>query len=377
MKFKIPYLLTIILLITGLSIAQSNLSIHGYLSQAFAVTDGNQIFGITEKGTFDYRNLALQFRYDYDEQTNLIIQFSHKRLGISPIMMVEEDIELDWAYFGYEAWDWFSIKVGKIQLPFGIYNEMRDVGVILPFYQVPYASYGEGNWMSETIDGATFAFFLFQDTDMPLSIEIYSGQWKWVEWLFLPKNIGGIELHVDEPDIKNAFGFQTWLETPFKGIRLGWGGYLGKITGGLSFGDEFGLGEERIYVSHYSLDGNWYDYYLKSESTNYFLTHNDIFAYSFYAQGGYRVVDSFFLNLQGGLYRAKGVPLPSMGFAKIDINYYEDYAVGLNYAYFSNLVFKIEGHWNKGFLLEDRYMDYYANNPYITKYAIFSISASF
>jgi len=360
------------------SFAQSNLSVHGYLSQGFAISNGNQIFGITKKGTFDYRNLALQFRYDYDSQSNIIVQFSHKRLGASPLMKVEEDVELDWAYFGYQAWEWLALKVGKIQLPFGIYNELRDVGVLLPFYQVPYACYGEGNWMSETIDGTAVTFYFARDTDMPMSLDLYAGQWKWVEWLIFPNLVSkDLNIHVDEPDIKNAIGFKFWMETPLEGIQLGLGGYRGDIIGGVSFGDVLGIGKENINVLHYSFDGNWYDYYLRSELTTYFLTRNDIFAYSFYMQSGYRILENLFINAQGGLYRAKNIPLTYAAKAIVDIDYYEDYALSFTYAFLSNFVFKIEGHWNRGYLLEDRYMDYYRDDPFITQYGIISVSASF
>lgn len=115
---------------------QTGLSVHGYLTQGFAISTDHQVHGISTEGTSDYRNLALQFRYDVDDQQNFIIQFSHERLGLSPIMQLEPDVELDWAYYEYKFNDIYSIKVGKIQMPFGIYNEFRDVGTLLPFYRI-------------------------------------------------------------------------------------------------------------------------------------------------------------------------------------------------------------------------------------------------
>ena len=135
-KFVLPLLAVLPVLLTTLS-AQSKLNIHGYLTQAYAISDGNKIFGISPHGSADYRNLALQFRYDANPSNTIVFQFSHERLGSTPIMLLKEDVELDWGFFEHRFRNAISIKVGKIQIPLGIYNEIRDVGVLLPFYRLP------------------------------------------------------------------------------------------------------------------------------------------------------------------------------------------------------------------------------------------------
>ena len=175
-------LLIFLFFIPSTILAQLNLSVHGYLNQAYAFTDGKSIFGITKDGTTDYRHLALQFRNDVDESNVFIIQLSHRREGNSPEMQFHDDVELDWAYFEHRFSENFSIKIGKIQLPLGIYSEIRDVGVLLPFYQIPYMPYGESSYMSETIDGFSFKHTLPLSDNSSIESDLFVGQWRWIEW---------------------------------------------------------------------------------------------------------------------------------------------------------------------------------------------------
>ena len=132
------------------------LSIHGYLTQGYAVSDSAHVEGIPKEGTTDYRRAALLMRYATTSSDNFVIQLAHRRLGNSPSMQFEPDVKVDWAYYEHT----FSgpstrLRVGKSPIPFGIYNEVRYVGTQLPFYRAPYAMYHEGIYTAETVDGVS------------------------------------------------------------------------------------------------------------------------------------------------------------------------------------------------------------------------------
>src|SRR5262249_9505635 len=74
----------------------SKVSIHGYMSQAYAKTDGNEIAGITESGTADYRAAAIQVRAEITPQDSFAVQFSHERLGKTGLQAFQQDVALDW-----------------------------------------------------------------------------------------------------------------------------------------------------------------------------------------------------------------------------------------------------------------------------------------
>ncbi len=220
----------------------SKLQIHGFLTQAYATASfvGNRIplpggsdpgptfdetaLGIPEDGTFDYRNLALQFRYEMSPKDIMVIQFSSRALGFSPIADAEDEIELDWAFYDRRIGDYSSIKIGRVQIPIGIFNQIRDVGTILPFYRPSFSFYREGSFTTETVDGLDFSHTFFADRDWSLDLDLYAGSWESFELTVF----GEEEATIAENE---GYGFQLWLNTPSI-LRLGLGGHHRDVTEG-------------------------------------------------------------------------------------------------------------------------------------------------
>src|SRR6185295_2209749 len=98
------------------------ITVHGFLTQAYASTDGHQFVGITEGGTTDYRSAALQLRADMTRKDSFAILIAHERLGESPVMSFRDEVELDWLFYEHRFAS-SAVKVGRVQIPFGIYNE--------------------------------------------------------------------------------------------------------------------------------------------------------------------------------------------------------------------------------------------------------------
>jgi hypothetical protein len=74
---------------------EPKLQIHGFLSQALAATDGNQILGIPEEGTSDYRTAAVQIRYQMAPRDLFVFQLAHERLGESPLAAFRDDVQAE------------------------------------------------------------------------------------------------------------------------------------------------------------------------------------------------------------------------------------------------------------------------------------------
>jgi hypothetical protein len=382
-----PYLRSIILLfvfylpITGVS--QTKLNVHGYLTQAFAISDGHQILGIPSTGTSDYRTLALQFRFDLDEASNFVIQLSHKKTGKSPLAVLEKDIALDWAFFQHKFSNQYSIKVGKIQIPFGIYNEVRDVGVLLPFYGLPYAPYGEGGYMSETVDGLSITFMSEDFSPWNFEFSIYAGHWSWSEW-FNTENIfsGALEQQVGIAQIEKGVGGQFVLNTPVDGLRLIAAGQFGRVVDGLSFSENGILGPKNFYDGLLAIDADFEKCFFRSEFLFLALDKTDVQVNAGYAQAGYYFSESFSLNIQGEMFRVNYLTLPPIlskitGKSSFSFDFDIDYAIGFKYNFSSNYTLKLEGHWNKGYLVEEIALSPFQEKAAKTLYSILSLSTSF
>ena len=364
--------------------AQSKLSVHGYLNQAFAISRSHQIFGIPTDGTTDYRNLALQFRYELNEDDNLTIQLNHSRSGLNPVFAGDDDVQLDWAYIQHNFSEKTSVKIGKIQMPFGIYNEIRDVGVLLPFYNLPYAPYGEGSYMGETIDGFNLSHSFTGWSPWELSFSFYGGHWEWVEWQrSIELGTGAIIDLVATAKVNNALGTQVWLSTPISGVRLGVNVASGSMSEGLNFGEGALFGNRRVFMEAASLDATFDHLFLRSEFLHLTLVDSDLMGLIYYVQGGVKFLnDRIGLHAQADFFEVHDVPLieilvPLLRFEKASFDYNKNYAVGVSFALTSDLVLKTEAHWNRGYLVEDAFLFPYTQKPLDSQYAIFSLSTSF
>ncbi|HUP60335.1 MAG TPA: hypothetical protein VNA69_07935 [Thermoanaerobaculia bacterium] len=334
----------------------TRLSVHGYLSQAYARSDGHQILGIGEDGTSDYRDLALQFRYQQSPRNVLIVQFSHERLGDSPVAKLKDDVEIDWAFYQRELTEKFSLKVGRIPIPLGIYNESRDAGTTFPFYRPATGVYGEGQYSNETVEGAVLSASIPAFGSWSFDADLYYGEWDFVQEDFETR-----------ADVDDAVGGQLWINTPIVGLRFGAGHYRADVSN-LLFRPP---GTVAVYSgTHASIEADFDRWSVAAEALE---VDGDIGAYrSAYVQAGAQVHPRWSIHArveQSRLYLAAGRVVVNR---QID----RDYALAVNYAVAPAVVVKVEGHSNSGLLVEDVPVTI-TDPPYRTRYAILSLAASF
>lgn len=363
--------------------AEGKVKVHGYLTQAYAVSARHQIFGIPTRGTTNYRTLAVQFRYDRDDENSLIFQLNNRRVGSSPLQRLDNDVALDWAYLIHYFGDQTYVKVGRIQMPFGIFNEIRDVGVLLPFFKLPYAPYGEGSYMSETIDGIAVTHSIYDLASWNLEFTAFAGRWEWTEWQRIASPIDGSDMDVmAKARVENAIGGQVWLWTPVEGLRFGSAFARGDINGGLNF-EEGGLfGHRAVFFNTLSLDGAFRRFFARAEHLNLVLVGTDSRVKGYYAQVGAHLNERFSIHGQADFFKVNDVPVPdlfkpSTTAESATFDYNTDYALGLKALIHSHLVLKLEHHWNRGFLIEDAIPNPFADGTFKSRYAILSVSASF
>jgi hypothetical protein len=346
---------------TAASESSPRLTFHGYLSQAFGKSDGHQILGISEDGTTDYRTAALQMRYDWRDGDSFVLQLAHERNGKS-VTAQGADAELDWAFYRHQFRDGTSVRVGRMPLPFGIYNEIRDVGTALPFYRPPNSFYGEGSYSSETLDGIAVSRTFFTSSPWSLNVEGYYGGWQ-----FLQQDLE------TEATVDNAVGVQAWLGTPIEGLDIGVGAYQAEASNLVLVGVD-GAGQQRIEATqqslHASLRGDIGRFLLAAEYRNYDL--NLATQRTAYAQFGVRLTDrvSAFVRGERGELSFAGAQAPSV---ELD----RDYAVSLNYAVHPDVILKFEAHRYRGYGAEDVQLNIFDQPQIRANYVLISLSTSF
>lgn len=327
----------------------SRLSIHGYLSQAYAVSDDHQILGIPTEGTTDYRDLALQLRYDQDKANIFIVQLRQERLGDSP--KSRGDVELDWAFYQRNISDRLSLKAGRIPLPLGIFNEAGGAGTTFPFFRPPNEFY-ERQYTSKTLEGFLGSMTLGGPAGWSFDLDAYGGQWALDQF-------GG-----DRADAREAFGAQIWANTPLQGVRIGGGAYRCTVE------PRDGVAADYLMV-HGSIDADLDRWRL---ATEYLSGNLDYYGryHAYYGQVGYQFTKRVSVHARGAVARMK---LPGNGYT-ITPKLSDDVGIAINYALHPALIFKLEGHTNEGLLREDAPLNLYGS-PSKTRYVIASVVAGF
>jgi hypothetical protein len=332
---------------------ESRLSIHGYLTEAYAKSDGLPIQGITKDGTWDYYVAALQMRYAITDDDHLVLQVRGRRVGNS--LLSDNDIALDWAYYSHNFGP-VTAKVGKIPLPLGLYNEIRSVGTVLPFFRAPASIYREG---AETIIGVLVS------NRLPL------GRWS----LESAAYAGNIDVTVPEftpagpflfsSSVSGNYGANVWLNTPITGVRVG--------ASALHFRLPSAVGDTVANTSYTgSLDATFDRFFVRGEYQELLLTKvlvggGNETQHIVYGQGGVKLTDHVSLNVQVEVANNNE---PGRSYLNND-----DRAIGVNYAVSPNIVFKIEGHTVRGYAF-DMYLP--TTGPaQKSNYGIASVSVSF
>ncbi len=338
--------------------SRSKLSVHGFLTQAYAVANFDEgvedygfasptffelNLGIPEEGTTSYRFLALQFRYDITPKDVMVVQLSSRALGINPASEVEDDIELDWAFYERRLTDHLSLKIGRVQIPLGIYNEIRDVGTILPFYRPPYNFYSEGSFTSETVDGLALSTTFWPSANWNLDATIYGGEWE----LF--------ETHVGDPSItgsgraEDAYGIQLWLNTSVPGLRVGFGANS-RVFKSEIYAPPEGIEDDRIVDWYVSLDASFSRVVFRAEYTDadpvVWLPFGKMLSNTlqYYAQFGYMFNDKFHVWLQHDVTQIHPSGPFFVGGRGLKRKPATDSAIALDYFFAPNLVLKAEYH---------------------------------
>jgi hypothetical protein len=329
------------------------ITIHGYLTQAYAASDGFQILGIPEEGTSDYRTAALQIRADISPDDVFVAQLSHERFGLSRLAEIKDDVELDYVFYERHFGNTVA-KVGRVPLPFGIYNEVRDVGTLLPFYRPSHNFYGEAAYSSETVDGIVVSHDVPLG-DWRLKADAHYGNWEFVQRDFFTGAYAPSQ-------VDDSIGLQVWLETPLPGLRVG--------GGVMEYNIQIPTGETTWRVNHFSLSGEFDRFAVHGEIKDAYIGMG-AHVYLGYLHGGFRLTEKLTLNGQKDFFYIK-IP----GTARVEVD--DDRALGLNYAFRSWLVVKAEHHWNEGgFWLENGPPPLPGAAVPETRYWLLSLSSSF
>lgn len=339
--------------------------LNAYLTQAYGVTDGVPLLGLDEDGTSKYRNAALLFRFDVSDKDQFIVQLSHEALGNSPLDALNEEVELDWAFYQRQFDSGTRVRVGRLPIPFGIYNQLRDVGTVLEFFRPPVGIYFEGAFASETVDGLEISHTFELGGAWSLEADAYLGSWDRAEVL---------DAEVFDGKAEDAFGAQLWLNTPLSSLRFGLAAQRFDQTGGVP---TLRSGEsDRFDTLLFSIDADFGRFVFHGEAQRIetsFLFFPDTEIPAYYVMAGYRFNEKleFYALYEDSYSKLGGGPFPPF---RVD-PFYQDLAASLVYHFTPQVLLRLEYHQAETSVLDEP-LPPSGEAPEVG-YGILSFSASF
>ena len=231
MKKSVLMLVACLLLLAPLSAASEDfdVDIHGFISQGYLKTDHNNYMAQTEEGSFEFNEMGLNFGTDLTEKLRIGMQLFARDLGKDG----NDDLVLDWAFADYRWRDWLGFRVGRIKMPFGYYNSIRDFDMLRTSIFASQSVYSE--LLRDTysfIKGASLYGYRPLGKFGSLSYNYLAGVANVAKGTGL---VGAQEnfwrffnLKIDESSINESHLVDCQWETPINGLMLGCTFYIFK-----------------------------------------------------------------------------------------------------------------------------------------------------
>lgn len=152
-----------------------DLTIHGFVSQAYIDTSGNNFFGRSDGGSFDFREIGINGYWQAHQNVNFAAQLISRNAGRES----DSDPRVDFALADIHAYSdfdtRFGMRLGRIKVPFGLYNTTRDAPSARNGIFAPASVYFEQfrNALVSTDGGSVYANLNRPWGD--LTFELYAG----------------------------------------------------------------------------------------------------------------------------------------------------------------------------------------------------------
>ena len=129
--------------------ANSDLQFHGFLSQGYLLSDGNNFYGNSLRGSTDYTEAGINSAWRASPTLNFSGQIISRDAGNTD----NGDIKVDFLFADLKTFESDSsglgFRLGRVRNAFGLYNDTRDVLFTRPTILMPQAVYFEGNGFRE------------------------------------------------------------------------------------------------------------------------------------------------------------------------------------------------------------------------------------
>lgn len=223
-KLTIALILGILTAGSAFAAELGDVDIHGFISQGYMQTNENNFLADTQDGTFEFNEMGINFTTWLLPGLRAGVQLFAKDLG--PVG--NDEIKVDWAYGDYRYKEWLGIRAGILKIPYGFYNETRDVDLLRTSIFLPQSVYAEnfrdpsvkmkGGGVYGDISMGKGGTLTYKAQFGTLNVSNDGGTARSAEGGAFS---GGISLDVNGIDVEQKYVAQLQWATPLEGLRIG------------------------------------------------------------------------------------------------------------------------------------------------------------
>ena len=144
MHFNSKQILAVMLLLATPLVAQDfklfdrNIQVHGYVSQGFVYTSGNNWLTMdTDSGSGALTEMGLNMSTAVTDKFRVGAQVYDRNMG----QLGQYHPQLDWATADYRFKPWFGVRGGKVKTTLGLYTDTQDLDFLHTFALMPQGMY--------------------------------------------------------------------------------------------------------------------------------------------------------------------------------------------------------------------------------------------
>jgi len=233
--------------IADFCIAQQDVRIHGFISQGYMKSTDNNYLLKSKDGCFEFNEAAVNMMAIVSDNAQIGVQFLARDFGEAG----NHTVLLDWAYSDYNFNSSFGLRLGKIKIPLGLYNQGRDVDLLRTPILLPQSVYDEsmrdfslailGIGTYGNLSLSSFGQIDYEIVGGTLSIpDSKSAYWNWVLTdlidvfkgysSYFDTHGSGFQVNQQKVSGKSVVGGSIQLETPLTGLTLKASKAFGKLN---------------------------------------------------------------------------------------------------------------------------------------------------
>ncbi len=201
-----------------------SIDVHAFVSQGFILTNNNNYLADdTKHGSFQFSEVGLNFTKDLTDRLRLGLQLFAEDIGPTG----NYNATVDWFYADYRWKDWLGVRVGRVKIPFGLYNEVQDVDsarlpILLP--QAVYPLENSNDLLAQT--GGELYGYLRMGRAGALDYHAYAGT------IFVPVPVTAPTApFLQNFNVPYVAGGRLMWELPVEGLRIGSSAQALKLEG--------------------------------------------------------------------------------------------------------------------------------------------------